>query len=248
MHNEEIKNKVKQTYTERYGGYWLGSDIIREKTKQTCIEKYGGDQNHAECIVNKRQQTCMDHYGNKTFFGSNAFHQTSLEKYGVENFASAEEIKQKRYNTLEKEGYLNIFKSKIEIDVEIWLIKLLGKENVKYNYIDKDRYPWRVDFYLKPYDIFIEIQGYWTHGKHPFNENDKNDINQINEIKMKEYNNLQKYENTQFTDFIKTWTINDVKKRKLAYKNNLKYLEIFSNDFETCKNTILEFINKNTSN
>lgn len=53
---------------------------------------------------------------------------------------------------------------------------------------------------------------------------------------------------TQFTDFIKSWTITDVKKRKLAYKNNLKYLEIFSSDFNTCKNIILKFINKNTSN
>ena len=247
MHVDEIKNKIKQTYIERYGGYWMGSDIIREKTKQTCIEKYGGDQNHAEYIVNKRQKTCMERYNNKTFFGSNVFHQMALEKYGVENFASAEEIKQKRYNTLEKEGYLNGFKSQIEIDIEKWLIELLGEENVKYNYIDKDRYPWRVDFYLRLYDIFIEIQGYWTHGTHPFNKNDKNDIKFLHEIQIKERNNLQKYGTTQFTDFIKTWTINDVKKRKLAYKNNLKYLEIFSTDFEICKKTILEFINKNAN-
>jgi hypothetical protein len=132
----------------------------------------------------------MDRYNNKTFFGSDAFHQMALEKYGVENFASAIEIKEKRCNTLEKRGYLNGFKSQIEIDIEKWLIELLGEKNVKYNYIDKDRYPWRVDFYLKPYDIFIEIQGYWTHGKHPFNENDENDINLLHEMQIKEYTNL----------------------------------------------------------
>ena len=66
-------------------------------------------------------------------------------------------------------------------------------------------------------------------------------------MQIKEYTNLQKYGTTQFTDFIKSWTITDVKKRKLAYKNNLKYLEIFSSDFNTCKNIILEFINKNAN-
>lgn len=248
MSVDEIKNKAKQTYIERYGGYWMGSDIIREKAKQTCIEKYGGDQNHAECIVNKRQKTCMERYNNKTFFGSDTFRQMALEQYGVENFSSAEEIKQKRYNTLEKNGYLNEFKSQIEINIEKWLIGLFGEENVKYNYIDKERYPWRVDFYLKPYDIFIEIQGYWTHGTHPFDKNDKNDIEFLHKIQIKERDNLQKYGTTSFTGFIETWTVNDVKKRKLAYKNNLKYLEIFSSNFEICKNAILEFINKNTSN
>jgi len=37
----------------------------------------------------------MERYNNKTFFGSDTFHQMALEQYGVENFTSAAEIKEK---------------------------------------------------------------------------------------------------------------------------------------------------------
>ena len=57
-------------------------------------------------------------------------------------------------------------------------------------------------------DLYIEIQGSWTHGKHAFNENNQDDIDKLN---------LWKSKNTKFYDnAIYTWTELDVKKRNIA--------------------------------
>ena len=52
------------------------------------------------------------------------------------------------------------------------------------------RYPYNCDFYIPCLDLFIEFQGYWTHGEHPFNPNDINDINRLNLMKYK-YGEIQ---------------------------------------------------------
>jgi len=38
-----------------------------------------------------------------------------------------------------------------------------------------ERYPYEVDFWLPKYDLFIEIQGHWTHGDHPYDESNEDD-------------------------------------------------------------------------
>ena len=79
------------------------------------------------------------------------------------------------------------------------------------------RYPFNCDFYLPYYDLFIEINGHWTHGQHPFDKNNENDILTLN---------LWKSKNTEFYDnAINVWTKRDVNKRTIAKTNNLNYLE-----------------------
>ena len=75
------------------------------------------------------------------------------------------------------------------------------------------RYPFMCDFY-------IEYQGHWTHGKHPFNENNSEDILKV---KLWESKNDEYYKNT-----IYTWTVRDQIKRDIAQKNNLNWLEFFT--------------------
>ena len=73
--------------------------------------------------------------------------------------------------------------------------------------------------------MFIELQGSWTHGKHPFDKNSNKDIYILNIWKLK---NTKYYNNA-----IKVWTISDIKKRETAKKNNLNYIELFSkNDIQ----------------
>lgn len=66
--------------------------------------------------------------------------------------------------------------------------------------------------------------------RHPFDENNVDDINKLNFWKSK---HTSFYENA-----IEIWTERDVLKRKTANDNNLNYLEIFSIDFDKCKNAI----------
>ena len=48
------------------------------------------------------------------------------------------------------------------------LLKIFCVEDVYRQYRD-NRYPFRCDFYLKPLDMFIEVNLHWTHYTHPFN-------------------------------------------------------------------------------
>ena len=78
--------------------------------------------------------------------------------------------------------------------------------------------------YIKSEDTFIEIQGYWAHGPHPFDSNNKEDINLINQWRKKaNKNNI--YERA-----IDYWTHIDVITRKVAKENNLKFIEIFDRE------------------
>lgn len=39
-----------------------------------------------------------------------------------------------------------------------------------------ERFPFRIDFYVPEKDLFIEYQGFWTHGKHPFDISSEKDL------------------------------------------------------------------------
>lgn len=115
--------------------------------------------------------------------------------------------------------------SKVEIDFYKYLINTFGFENVDPQHYD-DQYPYSCDFFIPGLNLYIEIQGSWTHGKHPFNPDDKKDNEKLNYWKSKDseyYNNA-----------IYTWTDLDVRKRVCARDNHLNYLEIFSNNIEDC--------------
>ena len=115
--------------------------------------------------------------------------------------------------------------SKVEIDFYKYLINTFGFENVDPQHYD-NQYPYSCDFFIPGLDLYIEIQGSWTHGKHPFNPGDKKDNEKLNYWKSKDseyYNNA-----------IYTWTDLDVRKRVCARDNHLNYLEIFSNNIEDC--------------
>ena len=69
-------------------------------------------------------------------------------------------------------------------------------------------------------NVFIECQYGWTHGKHPYNENNIEDINIVEKWKTK---NTKYYNNA-----INTWTVRDVIKRFRAQENKLKYIEVWN--------------------
>ena len=99
------------------------------------------------------------------------------------------------------------------------LIEEFSAENVIRQY-KEERYPWHCDFYIKSLDLFIEINGNWTHGPHPFDKNNPEDIELLELWKSKD----SKFYNCA----IKTWTDRDIQKRTKAKENNLNYIEIFS--------------------
>ena len=224
--------KVKQTKLEKYGDEHYTN---KEKAKQTCLEKYGVEYAIADKGVREKIiQSYIKHYGVdhplKVESIKNKIKQTCIQKYGVDHPSKSELIREKIYNTLKKNNTFGT--SSIEKEFKQYLID----NNIKFNYQYKsEQYPFKCDFYLIDYDLYIEIQGTWTHGRHPYNSKSIDDINKVNEWKLK---------NTgYYNGAIHTWTISDVRKRNIAKQNNLNYLEIFSTKLNDVIDEISLFLN-----
>ena len=152
------------------------------------------------------------------------------ERYGVDYALANSDIAQKRIETLRKNQTFNT--SKVEQLLKEYLIAKF-QNGVECQY-KSAVYPFSCDFYIKPLELYIELQGSWTHGGHPFNETDINDVNRLNKLKLK---NSLYYQNAA-----KTWAIRDVNKRNIAKQNKLNYLEIFSNNINEVISIFEEFV------
>lgn len=258
---KEVKEKIKQTCLKKFGvEHPAQNEEIKKKMRETCIQKYGVE-NAMQCdeIKQKSIQTCIQKYGVSNPLKSDVVKEKSkqvcIEKYGIYNPMQCDKVKQKAKETcLRKYGVENVMQNR-----EIMLrsfnnrysedksYKFSNKENEIYDYlitIDKDTkrqyysdlYPFHCDFYLPNFDVYIEYQGMWTHGKHPFNKDNEYDIELLNRWKIKA-------ETSKFyKNAIKVWTVSDVIKRETAKINNLNYLEIFYNT-ESYKDTIDNYLN-----
>ena len=243
--SNKVKDKAKQTCIEKYG---VEHYTNREKSKQTCLEKYGVESNlNIPEVKEKIKQTCLEKYGVEFFTQADVvkekIKQTCLEKYGVPNGGgskeSLEKIKQtclKRYgvpngggskqsldkiaNTKRKNHSFTTSKPEENLYQEIKSIYPSVIRQYK-----ESRYPYNCDFYIPDLDMFIELQGSWTHGKHPYNEKSNQDQLILNKWKSRLLDNHGFY-----LTAIKVWTISDPKKRETARKNNLNYVELFNKE------------------
>lgn len=125
-------------------------------------------------------------------------------------------IQEHVWKTKKEKGVLK--KSKEEENIYKLLLKIFPDTLSQYRC---DEYPFSCDFYIPSKKLFIEYQGYWTHGKHPF-------TNSIEDNMVLQIWNSKVNSHRMFKDAIKTWTIRDPLKREIAKKNNLNWLEFFN--------------------
>lgn len=141
--------------------------------------------------------------------------QTCLNKYGVDSYAKTEDYLKKRNETHKKNNSFNA--SRPEDRYYEFLVAKYGEENVARQYFDSVRYPFNCDFYVKPLDLFIELNLNWTHGGERFNPG-----SYLCRIKLADWKEKAKtsycYQNA-----IDTWTIRDIAKFKIAEENKLNY-------------------------
>ena len=99
---------------------------------------------------------------------------------------------------------------------------LAKKNKLDYEYLySSTEYPYLCDFYIPKKNLYIEVNIFWTHGHH-WVSNKKEDKQIIETWKSK---NNKFYDNA-----IYTWTDLDVRKRKIARKNKLNYVVLWSID------------------
>ena len=98
------------------------------------------------------------------------YKETMLTQYGASNPAQVPELKEKAIKTLQEYKDNNHMhqSSKYEIKLKDRLEELFGKDNIIYQHVDFDLYPFNCDFYIKPLNLWLELNGWWHHGKEPF--------------------------------------------------------------------------------
>ena len=221
LKNKEIREKIKQTNIQKYGvDNLFKNDIIKEKIKQTNIQKYGVDYLFKSNIIKEKiKQTNIQKYGvdnplkNKEI--REKIKQTNIQKYGVDNPLKNKEIWKKSQDNRQISS-----KSKLENNFLNYLKLKYESDDIITQYKSKE-YPYYCDFYIKSINLYIEIQGHWTHNDHPF------DINNLNDQLIMDIWRTKSLSDKYYKNALNTWTIKDVEKRNTAIQNNLNYLEIF---------------------
>jgi hypothetical protein len=102
-----------------------------------------------------------------------------------------------------------------ERHLRVVLVDHFGADDIECQYNKDERYPWACDFYIKSRDLFIELNGTWTHQDHWFDPESTDDLAIIDKWKSK---------GTPFyLNAIKNWTERDVAKRNAAREHRLNY-------------------------
>ena len=232
--SEIVKEKVKQTCLKRYGVEYTGQiEEAKEKSKKTCLEKYGseyyiGSKDRLEKTIEFSKQNYNVDWFTKSEKIKNKAKETMLRRYGVEYsmqipknkeymsyLMSSYEMQERRYNTMKRNNTFNSSST----EEELFLYIKSRFPTVVRQYKDKNRYPYFCDFYIPELDYFIEFQGYYTHGKHPFDPNSNEDLQLIEYYKKKYGEDCQP---------ITIWSIKDVEKRDCAKEHNLNFKEVWS--------------------
>ena len=248
-HVNEIQQHVRESLYKKYGAYdVMHIPHILQKIKDTNLKKFGVEfplqqlkKENSE-IYQKISQTCINKFDvdsplkNKEV--REKIKQTNIQKYGVDNPLKNKEIREKiKQTNIQKYGVDNPLKNK-----EIWKKsqdnrQISSKSKLENNFFNclklkyepddiitqykSKEYPYYCDFYIKSINLYIEIQGHWTHNDHPF------DINNLNDQLIMDIWRTKSLSDKYYKNALNTWTIKDVEKRNTAIQNNLNYLEIF---------------------
>ena len=197
----------KETIIAKYGSL----EAYEAHRREMIIAKYGSVEEYNKHIREKQVDTIISKHG-------------SIEAYNkaVTDAISATKRKNNTFTTSSTEEYI----SQKLFDAGIEYIRQYKCE----------RYPFHCDFYLVDYDLFIEIQAIWTHGRRPFDSEDPECLKTLEEWQ-------DKAKTSQFyINAIEVWTDKDVKKREAAKASSINYLEIFSNDPDEVYRAICERI------
>ena len=212
--SEETKEHRKETNLKLFGyDNPYKSPEVKAKISKTNLELYGAENVFASKIIQERMKETW-----RKNWGTEYPMQADYWRKFMSIRSSSKEFQEKIYNTMKKNKTFG--KSKKEDMIYEMLLKRFP--DVKRHYKDFNKYPFYCDFYIPSIDTWIEYQGYWSHGDHPFNPNDKNDIDKLNNMIYKSKNH------PSYIGAISVWTNGDPVKRETAKKNNLNYIEFWN--------------------
>lgn len=233
--NYNNRSKAFDTFQQKYGGYGNASKELLRKSQQTCLKKYGvttnliskdpklnghdtiikrfgSDKARYEYVIQKGKDTKRRKYGNEYWSNPDKAANTMMKKYGVSSYLKTRDARISKSNYYQDNFYS--------------LIKSIFKNSKIIKEFKSDKYPWFCDFYIENLDLYIEYNFHWSHGPHPFDAQNEKDIKLFNV-----YSKRLKAGKSSYTQVIKTWCIDDVKKLNAAIENKLSYVVVYGNSY-----------------
>ena len=224
---DDVKDQIRQTVREHYGVDNPSlSPVIQERRRQTMQERYGVDNPFAsETVKEQIHQTVQERYGVDYAVQSEAvqeqIRQTMQERYGVDYGMESAEIRARAMDTKREKGTFN---SSLPEDALYELLVVYADQHgmtVVRQHRDEDRYPFAVDFYIPERDLFIELNGSWSHGGHWYEADREMDQKTVNTWR-------KKGEKSQYyLNALGAWTERDVRKREAAREAQLNYVTLW---------------------
>lgn len=216
-------------YSELYCSVKCKQIAWNDRFTDTMKSRYGVRTSfELDSVKQKRQDTWISKYGVDNPFAAdsvkNKIKQTNIKKYGYEYPMQNSVIWEKSFRH-RNPYHKNISMSKNEISIYNQLLKLFNEDDILRNYYDAERYPFHCDFYIKSIDLFIEVQGHFSHGAKPYNPSDPECISLV-ELWKSKITEENKHSNG-YCHAIKIYTDKDVIKRNTALSNKLNFLELF---------------------
>lgn len=201
---DDVKDQIRQTVQERYGVDNPSlSPVIQERRRQTMQERYGVDNPFASETVKEQ------------------IHQTVQERYGVDYVFQSDEIIARAMDTKRKNGTFATSSAEDALyELLVGYADQLGMTVVR-QHRDEKRYPFAVDFYIPERDLFIELNGSWSHGGHWYEVDREMDQKTV-QTWRKKGEKSQYYFNA-----LGTWTERDVRKREAARDAQLNYVTLW---------------------
>lgn len=216
------RDKSVETQIQLYGGVGLAGQNTKDKALTTVMERYGvRNVMQNPQIKQKLGVVNQKLYGSISPFGSDEI-RSRLKDMRCENIAEA-------MFTYKKTGYLDermFSQSPQELAALYMLGERFGMDDVYYQYgihPSDDRYPYNCDFYIKSKDLFIELNGHYTHGNHWFDAKNHDDL-----LRVKHLMDSGKAKNKEA---VRIWIESDPMKRESARKANLRYLVFWDGDY-----------------
>ena len=224
---DDVKDQIRRTVREHYGVDNPSlSPVIQERRRQTMQERYGVDNPSLSPVIQeRRRQTMQERYGVDNPFASETvkeqIRQTTRERYGVDYGMESAEIRARAMDTKRKKGTFN---SSLSEDALYELLVEYADHHgmtVVRQYCDEERYPFAADFYIPERDLFIELNGSWSHGRHWY-ESDR-EMDQKTAQTWCKKGEKSKY----YRAAVETWVERDVRKRAAARAAQLNYVTLW---------------------
>lgn len=227
------KGRATRRSRERYTRVLTPDEIARRsaRTAKTVRSRYGVD--HVSQIPSAReaQRQRAEQYGKQW---AEKARQTNIERYGFPSWTMGDEARREiskrmsstrvqRQSLATKKRNATLATSFSEDALYELLVEYADKHGmtVVRQHRDEKRYPFAVDFYIPERDLFIELNGSWSHGGHWYEVDREMDQKTVHTW-------CKKGEKSQYyLNALGTWTERDVRKREAARDAQLNYVTLW---------------------